>query len=163
MRTFFMVLSIIMLLFVTTIRIVDYVVYDINCGDYLKRAADANTIEIAKTQLDIAISYMKENKLTNGYTSILYKGPSEDIGFWYTNIISSREELNKVEDKTTQLEKTNILMKLRETLLDNSQGGQCVTEPQGISVYPHNMLFAISFLFSTILTLLGMVGWIARD
>ena len=37
--------------------------FDRNCGGYLKRAADANTIELAKVELSRAIKYMDENKL----------------------------------------------------------------------------------------------------
>lgn len=136
-------------------RMYTSIMFGIDCEGYLKRAADANTVELASKQLDIALSYLEKNQMTNGYTSILYKTPDEDIGFWYNNIKSSYQELQKVTDQTSQLEKTNILMKLRETLLDNDQNGTSITYPEGISRAPNNTAWAFFGTFSVILLVLG--------
>lgn len=114
-----------------------------NCEGYLKRAADSNTVEMATKELGIALDYMEANHLVEGYTSIVYRTPSEDIGFWYKNIKASREELTKLSKEATPLERTNVLMKLRETLLDTEKTGTAVTVPNGISLYPFNTLFAL--------------------
>ena len=84
-----------------------------NCTGYLKRAADANSVEMAKSQLEKALKYIEENNLTAGYTSVLWKTPDEDIEFWYNNIKTIYDELSKVDENTSSLEKSNILMKLR--------------------------------------------------
>ena len=114
--------------------------FDINCGDYLTRAADANTVELAVQELETALNYIEANNLTDGYTSVIYKSPDEDLGFWYTNIKSAYEELKSIPDNATMMEKSNALMKLRETLLDNGEKGEHLTIPPGIAVYPNNAL-----------------------
>ena len=55
--------------------------FNVECKGHLKRAADANTIELAKQELDIALSYLEREGMTEGYTSVLYKTPDEDVGF----------------------------------------------------------------------------------
>jgi len=123
------------------LRIYNGVIFDIHCEGHLKRAADANTVDMASKELDDAIKYLEDNKMTEGYTSVLWRTPDQDVGFWYQNLKSSREELSKVTPTTTQLEKVNVLMKLRETLLDHGEKGDSVTSPSGISVFPNNAAY----------------------
>lgn len=118
-------------------RGINGIVFDRNCGGYLKRAADANTIELAEKNLAIAVGYLERSNMTSGYTSILYRTPNEDIGFWYENLKASLNELRSVKAEAAQLERTNVLMKLRETLLDQGQSVS-VTVPPGITIFPHN-------------------------
>jgi len=126
--------------------------FERSCEGYLKRAADANTVELARDQLEIAINYLEKNGLTEGYTSILYKTPDEDIGFWYKNLKSALEGLKTLDPNSTPLEKSNMLLKLRETLLDNaSRGETIVTVPEGISIYPYNVIYAFLGSISLIL------------
>ena len=112
-----------------------------NCGGHLKRAADANTVDIAKSELKIALDYMEANNLTSGYTSVIYETPDEDVAFWYNNIKQSYNELNSLPDSSSSLEKSNMLIKLRETLLDHGDKSDTVTMPDGISRYPDNVLY----------------------
>ncbi len=153
-RAFVIILCLIIpfLLWIGT-RTIKSIQYNQNCGGYLKRAADSNTVDQAKEQLKIAITYMENNNLTSGYTSVLWKTPDEDVGFWYKNIKTAYDELEKISPDASQLEKTNVLMKLRETLLDNGESGTIVTEPDGISVFPNNVAFAIFGTISLILLL----------
>jgi hypothetical protein len=126
-----------------------YVKFNIGCAGRLKRAADANTVAMAAIELDAALAYMEQNSLTDDYTSIIYNTPNEDIGFWYQNLKASRAELDKISEESSQLEKSNVLMKLRETILDDTKNGAAVTIPTGISRYPFNtmlLIFAIVFL-----------------
>lgn len=120
------------------------------CLGHLKRAADANTIELALSEMNIAINYLKEKDMTTGYTSILYKTPDEDIAFWYNNLVSSRNELLKVQN-ANHFEKTNELMKLRESLLDTQDGNTILTYPKGLHKYPHNLLFCFIVTISSLL------------
>jgi len=134
--------------------------YNMKCEQYLKRSADANTVVLAKQNLDNAIQYLERNQLTNGIVSIFLRQPKNDIGYWYLNLKSASSELSKVTDQTTQLERSNLLMKLRETLLDTSETGAEITCPSGISIYPYNALFfwiymvAIIFIFTGAIILL---------
>lgn len=136
-------------------RIVKAVSFDRDCAGHIKRAGDANTVEMAKQEMVIVVEYLDENNLTEGYTSVLYNTPDEDIGFWYKNLRSSLEELEKVRPETSQLERSNILLKLRQTLLDNTKGGEQTTEPDAISVFPNNKEYALAFILFIILALYG--------
>lgn len=126
-----------------------------NCIGHLKRAADANTIELAEKELGIAVKYLEDNNLTSGYTSAIYETPDEDIEFWYNNLKASLNELHSVSPDASGLEKTNILMKLRETLLDNGDQGTYVTHPGGLSRYPHNLILGLLFWVSLCLMIFG--------
>lgn len=138
--------------------------FERNCEGYLKRAADSNTVEMATKELGIALDYMEANHLVEGYTSIVYRTPDEDIGFWYRNIKASQQELVKLSKEATPLERTNVLMKLRETLLDTEKTGTVVTSPSGISRYPFNALFALWGWGSLILLcLFGGFYWFKND
>ena len=145
------------------IRIHAAVSFTIDCDGHLKRAADANTIELAKQELKVALSYLGKNQLTDGYTSVWYRTPDEDIGFWYKNLKSSMEELEKVTVETTQLEKSNLLIKLRETLLDHGGDGDKVTVPQGISVFPQNRGYVVFGILGSILAIIGLVLIMSDD
>ncbi len=126
-----------------------------NVTGYLKRAADANTIPLANEELSKAIKYLESNNLTNGYTSVLWKTPDEDIAFWYKNLKASQIELQNLKTESA-LEKTNVLMKLRETLVDQGKNTR-VTVPKGLHLYPKNKLWA---LLTSIALLSGFIGFI---
>lgn len=143
-------------------RIIMNIQFDRNCEGYLKRAADANNVPLALIQLEMALKYIEANKLTEGSTHILYSTPDLDLGFWYSNLKDANENLKKLEtDKLSSLEESNTLMKLRETLLDHSSEGDTVTIPEGISVYPYNVLFCIWGLLSFCLAL--FIGILIRE
>lgn len=141
------------------LRLGFYIQYDRYVDSYLKRAADANTVERAKEELSTALENIRDLNLDckpdTCYTSIFFTTPDEDIGFWYHNILDSYHELKKLDPEATHLEKSNTLIKLRETLLDNDKNGTKVTSPPGISVYPSNKSF---FMFQIILFLLVVVS-----
>ncbi|MFK8103838.1 MAG: hypothetical protein AB8G15_14990 [Saprospiraceae bacterium] len=127
-------------------RIQKKIVLKQNVTGYLKRAADANTVEIAQGEIAKVLNYLEQEEITEGYTSIFWKTPNEDIGFWYKNLKASQQELQQVKDGST-LEKTNVLIKLRETLLDRGgEGKEKVTVPKGLSVYPNNGMWAMLML-----------------
>jgi len=119
-----------------------------NCLGYLERAASSNTVETAKGELKKATNYLETNNLITGYTSILWKTPDEDISFWYNNLKSSESELAKVDSNTSTLEKTNLLMKLRETLIDHDKDGDVLTYPNGLARYPNNVLIGVIWTIS---------------
>lgn len=138
-------------------RIVAGYCFKMDCNQYLKRAADANTVELAAANLDKAVQFLEKKDLTNGVVGIFLSQPQNDIGFWYANLKGSQAELAKVTDKTTQMERSNLLMKLRETLLDNGKEGTEVTCPSGISIHPHN---ALMFWVVIAMVIMGGAGWL---
>lgn len=129
--------------------------YNRHIGGHLKRAADANTVALASKELDAALSEIERRGLTSGYTNVLWTTPDCDVGFWHDNIQASAEELRKVNEETTELERTNMLMKLRETLVDHGEKGVNVTEPTGISIYPNNVAYAWCGWFSLVVACIG--------
>lgn len=152
--TFFV--GFLILALVGSCRIVNEIWFDRGCEGFLKQASDANTVDVAKDRLAQAIKYLDDNNLTSGYTSIVYRTPSDDVGFWYNNLKASMNELESVPEDANQLLRSNLLIKLRETLLDHGQSGDSVTSPNGISIYPNNMVFCLATIFGAVL-LVGAV------
>ncbi len=157
---FFSVLGVIFLVIWAIARFMAVVQFDRNCGGYLKRAADASTIELAIQELDRAMTYIEKSKLTSGYTSVVYKTPDEDVGFWYLNLKSALVELRKVGPETTQLERSNILLKLRETLLDKKESEE-ITLPSGVTIYPNNSFYAFWAIGSLLTIIIG--SWLSSS
>ena len=136
------------------IRIIASIQFDRNCEGYLKRAADANAIPRAIEETGKALAYIEGHDFTSGFTSILYNTPDEDIGFWYQNLKDAHTEMTELDlEKSTPLEKSNMLMKLRETLLDSGDHGDSVTSPDGISIFPYNKLAG----YGALIALIGIV------
>ena len=125
-----------------------------DCAGYLKQAADANTAAIALERITKALDYIERNRLTEGYTSVLWTTEDENIGFWYENIKACKSEMEACLD-SSQLEQTNVLMKVRESLMD----GRELTIPDGISRYPNNASWMIFGWLSSLL-IIGGIGWI---
>lgn len=149
MKTLLKFIMVLLPIIIFSIVIVKSVRMDQNCTGYLERASNANTVETATQELNKALLYLEENNLTSGYTSILWKTPDEDIEYWYNNLVASRDELLKVTNETTALEKTNVLMKLRETLTtDKGESGTQLVYPEGISRYPSNGFFAFMMVIA---------------
>lgn len=136
-------------------RIYKGITFDIDCDGHLKRAADANTVELASQELKTALTYLEQKNMMSGYTSIFYRTPDEDVGFWYTNLKASLRELESMKPDTTQLERSNMLIKLRETLLDHRNNGESVTGPYGISIFPNNSLYAFWGIIGFISVIFG--------
>ena len=132
-----------------------------NCTGYLQQAADANTVELASERLGKALEYIESKGWTEGYTSILWRTEDENIGFWYTNIKASLQELESVKE-SSQLEQTNVLMKLRETLLESGEKGDYLTFPTGLWKYPHNVLYGIFAWVVNILGFLAFCYWLSK-
>lgn len=87
----------------STVRIVKAVQFNMNCTQYIKRAADANTVELAKEELAKAISYAERNNLTEGVVSIFLQQPKNDIGYWYKNLTDAYNELENLSEDATSL------------------------------------------------------------
>lgn len=126
-----------------------------NCGGYLNQAANANSVELALERLNIAIDYIETNDMTDGYTSVLWKTENDNIGYWYNNIKTCQEELEECVS-SSQLEKTNVLLKVRESLTDIGEDGTILNKPDGISRYPNNALFGVLNWISLLMFIVGI-------
>lgn len=136
-----------------SVRIPKEVQVSIEITHRLKRAADANSIALATQELTAALKGIESRGLTAGYTSILWRTPDEDLGFWYENLRGALADLKSTPETVAALERSNVLMKLRETLLD----GTMVTRPDGVSVYPHNIAYALWIIMGSVLVIFGLV------
>lgn len=165
MKALFIILCIICAiipLIVYTVGIVKTVEMDVNCIAYLELAADANSVTLAEKHLTTAINYLEENGITRGNTSIIIKSPANDIGIWYENLKSAQEQMQNLSarDDLTELEESNALMKLRETLLDDT----AVTHPEMISFYPAHISWFWSMVLIWLLWILALIfGFAAYD
>jgi len=122
------------------------------CSGYLKQAADANTTELALERINLALDYIEKHNLTNGYTSVLWKTEDENINYWYRNIKACQAELQEcIASDASSLEKSNVLMKVREALTDQGEEGTELTIPEGISRYPKNAVWGVLRLISYLL------------
>lgn len=142
MKGFLAILLFVIATVIFTCRVVLNIQFNQNCAGYLKQAADANTVELALDRLNLAVKYIEDHNLTDGYTSVLWRTENENVGYWYTNIKACVSELEQGINGS-QLEKANLLMKVRETLTDNGESGTELTIPKGISVYPNNLLWGL--------------------
>lgn len=129
-----------------------------DCLGHIKRAADANSITLATQELQTAVTYLKDNNLTKGYTSLFWNTPDEDVSFWFTNLNTALSNLQATKDSASSLEKSNLLLKLRETLLDNTKDGEKVTRPSGIEIYPNNMAYFIWAGISLLVAIVTGIG-----
>lgn len=103
--------------------------FSADCTGYLKLAGDANNIDVAEKHLSTAIAYIENNGMTSGHTKIIRYYPTNDFGLWYENLKTAQTQLQEMQAREyTELEESNMLMKLRETLL-NEEGS--VTHPEG--------------------------------
>ena len=131
--------------------------FDIQCKGYLELAANANSIELAKSNLDKAIQYIEKNRLTSGNSAIFIKSPSNNITFWYANLKACQKEIWELSVRGgTTLEQTNLLMKLRESLLNN----EVVIVPKFLSMYPYQKVTILMLYISAIFGIL--IGLILR-
>lgn len=144
--------------------------FDREIGGHLKLAADANSTEMAERKLSLAIDGMKKWDLCNGggdncFTSVLYRTPDEDVGYWRENIESTLADLQAMtpEERADNLIESNQLIKVRETLLDSGAGGDEVTRPSGIFRYPNNGSFALWGSLSLFVCLLSLAAIFKED
>lgn len=141
-------------LIVPAIVFVKSIQFNQQCAGYLKQAADANTVELALGRINLALDYIEAHNLTNGYTSVIYRTEDENIGYWYENIKACQKELEANMDASS-LEKSNVLMKVRESLTDEGEDGTVLTIPDGISRYPNNLMWGVLLLLSLFLFIIG--------
>lgn len=130
-----------------------------DCTGHLKLAADANSLKLARQELQTAITYLEQNNYTKGSTAIIFNNPSKDVGFFYNNLVSTRDTVD-VELKRTnisELEISNVLMKLRETVLDHGEKGDQVTQPPGLAVFPNNLGMAVWGWVSALIATAGAI------
>jgi len=142
------------------LRLYKGIMFSKECGGHIKRAADANRIPLAIEELEIVVKYLEDHGMKEGYTSVIYNTPSEDVGFWHRNLSDALKSLKAVPKNTSPYEESMVLIKLRETLLDHGQT-ITVTAPRGISVFPYNGEYAVGGIILILISLggIGLMLW----
>ncbi len=132
--------------------------------DYLKLAADAPTLPLAERYLSTAVRNMEARRWTSGSTALIFKVPLRDLGFWYQNTkgaLDAIETLIATDASLTPVDRSNALVKLRETLMD----GNHLTFPEWAELAPYNALFfwmVVVGAVGSIHSSCAFVAWIAR-
>ena len=136
------ILTIIIAIVVYGGAIINSCTFNVNCIDYFELAANANNVELAEKYLSNGIEYLEKEGLTQGNTNFIFKYPTNDIGIWYENLKSAQAQLQELKEREglTELEETNSLMKLRETLIDEEG---TINHPRMISFYPYHIFMEI--------------------
>ena len=144
-------------------RIVNNIMFEREVLGHLKLAADANTVTLAEAKLKRALNGAEEWGICNDggecFTSVVYRTPDEDLGFWRQNLEASLADLQAMspEEREDNLIESNQLMKLRETILDTKNEGEKITYPTGISVYPYNRTYTVvAWLSFLVLAITGI-------
>lgn len=132
------------------------------CSGHLKRAGYANTIELAIKELDQAVSWLEYKGFTEGSSHILFAMPSNDIGFWYRNLADSLKELKDVSPDASKLERSNILLKLRDALMDQDSQGSTITKPGFMYWYPHPAIGLLVFSIFALLAIYCFIVFLIR-
>lgn len=151
------ILLLLSLVFWTGGRIYKAIRFNIDCSGHMVRAAHANTTPLAREEMRTVVKYLEQNTLTNGYTSIIFKTPDEDVEFFYSNLKTALGELGEISPESSLLEQSNVLMKLRETLISRSSEGSTIHYPSGLSIFPNNLAWMIWGIVSIILGILGLI------
>lgn len=131
--------------------------YDRKITNELQLASNTSTVEIAIEKMDIALEEIEKRGLTEGYTSIFYQTPDEDIGYWYRNLKAASDELKKITPEDNQLLKSNMLLKLREVILSSNKDGSYVKQPSGIHKFPYNKEWFLGYLVSFVLMIMALI------
>lgn len=119
-------------------RFYQEVIFNQQCEGYLENAAHASTVMMVPA-MDEAVGYLKSHGMTQGYTSIFWQTQDENVGYWYSNLVAARDDLNRiVQQKLSPLEESNVLIKLHEAIKVQGKEGSSVRVPQGLPIAPHN-------------------------
>ena len=140
MKAFLIFLTIVLVIIPTLMygdAIIKVINFEAECINYFELAADANNVILAEKYLTKGIEYLENHNLTSGYTKIFIYKPINDFGIWYENLKAAQAQVQELatKEELTDLEESNCLMKLRETLLD-SEG--YVNHPILISFHPNS-------------------------
>lgn len=124
---------------------------NVTCIGFLERAANANTTTLAEQQLEKALAEIERRGWTNGSSAVMFNHPQCDIGYWHENLTASLEELKSLPDTATGLEKSNMLMKLRETLYEQGEKSAHIILPPNINYYPNQVAWVVWWWIGSLL------------
>ncbi len=159
MTKFICILACISFLLWGTQRTLNGIDFEKKCQSYLQIVSNANSIELAKQRLAVAIKYCEDKKLTEGYTNIFYQTQDENIEAWYINLKASLANLDSIPPNADKLLVSNVLIKFQKSLTHTDSDKTIVTFPDGISIYPNNKLYFWWCTISVIIAIIAGFFW----
>ena len=159
---FLMIVCILVPIITYGTAIVTGIQFNARCISFFAMAADANSVALAEKHLTSGLEYLEKHNLTDGSTHIVVYNPRNDLGLWYENLKSAQSQLQELisKDDLTDLEESNALMKLRETLL-TSEGA--VTRPSMVAFYPAHIAWSCALWLVWIFWICAYICWIGAD
>lgn len=127
---------------------------------HIKRAATASTVPIAREELGKALEGARQRDWDYGRTSEFMTLPEYDIGYWYQNLTAAYDELALADSPSvSQLEKTNVLLKLRETLTErDNKGNTSAALPEMLYAMPYGHWTLSAGVIGFLMFIVGIVG-----
>jgi hypothetical protein len=140
-------------------RIVKEKHFDDNCSYHISEALSADGIhtftdnDYAIKEIDTAITYLENNNLTSGYTTITDKVSREDLSIFYNDIKKRSEYFHDLKTKNIDdIEKYKMYATMRN--LHTRE----LDVPSGISIFPHNTFYCVWAYLSIICLILAVIG-----
>lgn len=144
---FFGIVSALVLVVLVVISITASIDYNRKCEGWLKNAANANTPKAALDRLNKALTFIEAKGWTEGSSHIFWETPQTRVDVWYENLKDAQTELENLPENIDPLTSSNVLMKLRETLQDDTGDSTTLVVPPNILFYPnHHRLMAFAWL-----------------
>src|SRR3989339_359299 len=119
---------------------------NVNFDSHLRVASHASTVVMAVDELQLAMGYLEEHKLTEGNTGIFWKTNDKDLGIYHQKLMDEIQHLESLSEDPK--EQDLALTRVSEVVY---------SYPSGISFYPYTKLSFISFILSIVLLLLSVV------
>ena len=134
--------------------------FERECAGYLNLAANANDPKLVIKYMDIAIEYIERNNLDKGNTTVIFNYPDRSLDYWYANLKEIQADVKALPDDVSQLERSNVLMKVRESLTDSdSQGGSRIILPPYIAYYPSQFFWSTMSWICGIMSIVSVCGF----
>lgn len=129
----------------------------------LKKASDAPTLQSANELLKKAVGNIEKKGLDEGNSYLLYADDNSSLDLWYGQLKLAQIETDKLlsDSSLSRVDMSNHLIKLRETIVDDTNNGTKVTKPPYLQLYPYNWLQVLGIVFSIVTIVLGFVLCIA--
>lgn len=141
-------------------RIAYGIEFDQGIENYISQAASSPNPAVAIERLDIAIKEIQTRHLTSGNTGVFFTYPNNDVGFWYQRLVDSRKILSDLPKSDSQLEISNTMMRVHESLTGSNKEGTYIRSPDGISIHPYNTGFFWWCTLSLIFMVIGFFTFI---
>lgn len=125
--------------------------------DYIVAAYKAEDAKTAKKQFRRAMVWIEENGAKEGFTSVSYQSPTDNVNDWYENVANVDDEMDRlVITKDTPQPWRQSMVHHRLVLVDGDGKVTSVQTPRGLYLHPNNRFFG----WSTAVALVGSLTFL---